>query len=338
MAPVHVAPVPAVGVVLIEEVIRTRVPDQPVGVIEPAAAGREVELGTMSLLIDQAGVGDLLGLGDAAQPRESGSSSSRSILSVLPRYGARSVNTQKSGLTFGQLDLELADGPAFERELHPLLQRAGADGQVKVTMCDGQLAVSGARLPGLVTLDDLVTLMCPNPRARGDLPERLRAQKSQDRERIREAASEAPGKGWSDAVSLVTLTSPTEPATSGASSVLRPANEADVRHLGVETVIALAEASDTPSLVRYNVEPAAHARDGASVLSSPVTRVAGSPRRRSSRAVRVEAGNAHRGASMSRGSSMSLARLTLDSPGQAISVWRKEENAVNNGSRVSKTC
>ena len=84
VAPVHVAPVPAVGVVLIEEVIRTRVPDQPVGVIEPAAAGREVELGTMRLVIDQAGVGDVLGLRDAAQPRESGSSSSRSILSVLP--------------------------------------------------------------------------------------------------------------------------------------------------------------------------------------------------------------------------------------------------------------
>ena len=45
VAPVHVAPVRAVGVVLVEEVIRTRVPDQPVGVIVPAAAGREVELG-----------------------------------------------------------------------------------------------------------------------------------------------------------------------------------------------------------------------------------------------------------------------------------------------------
>ena len=98
VAPVHVAPVPAVGVVLVEEVIFARLPDQAVGVVEPAAPRREVELRPVRLAVDPAGVGDVVGLGDPASPREPGSAASSSIRSVLPRYASRSAKTRNSGL------------------------------------------------------------------------------------------------------------------------------------------------------------------------------------------------------------------------------------------------
>ena len=44
MAPVHVAPFPAVGIVLIEEVVLAIVIDETVGVIDPAALCAEMKL------------------------------------------------------------------------------------------------------------------------------------------------------------------------------------------------------------------------------------------------------------------------------------------------------
>jgi hypothetical protein len=68
----------------------------------------------MSLLIDQAGVGDLLGLGDAArspgariEPIEVDPQRIAAIRIQVGEY-------PEVGFTFGQLDLELADGSAFE--------------------------------------------------------------------------------------------------------------------------------------------------------------------------------------------------------------------------------
>ena len=68
----------------------------------------------MSLLIDQAGVGDLLGLGDAAQ-----SPGVRIELIEVDPQRLAAIPSQigeypEVGFTFGQLDLELADGPAIE--------------------------------------------------------------------------------------------------------------------------------------------------------------------------------------------------------------------------------
>jgi len=51
VAPMHVAPVPAVGIMLIVEVILTVIEDQPVGVIIPAALRREVELRAQRLVV-----------------------------------------------------------------------------------------------------------------------------------------------------------------------------------------------------------------------------------------------------------------------------------------------
>ena len=59
VAPVHVAPVPAVGIVLIEQVIFTVEPDQAVRVVQPAAPRREVELRPASLAVEPAGVGNV---------------------------------------------------------------------------------------------------------------------------------------------------------------------------------------------------------------------------------------------------------------------------------------
>src|SRR5208337_5038752 len=149
----------------------------------------------MSLLIDQAGVGDLLGLGDAAQ-----SPGIRIELIEVDPQRLAAIRSQvgeypEVGFTLGQLDLELADGPAFERELHPLLRRAGADRQVKVTMCDGQLAVGGARLPGLVTLDDLVNVdVAPTPGAPiDDLEYHLLPRNSRMANVCQRSRSEPPG-------------------------------------------------------------------------------------------------------------------------------------------------
>src|SRR5262245_23762802 len=51
VAPVHVAPVPAIRVVLVEQVIFTFVVHQSIGIVEPSAARREMELGPVRLSV-----------------------------------------------------------------------------------------------------------------------------------------------------------------------------------------------------------------------------------------------------------------------------------------------
>ena len=92
------------------------------------------------------------------------------------------MKTQKSGLSSASSISNSRMVRLFERELHPPLRRAGSDGQVKITLCDGELAVGGAGLTGLVTLDDLVNVdVAPAAGAPiDDLENRLLAKKLAD--------------------------------------------------------------------------------------------------------------------------------------------------------------
>ena len=67
VAPVHVAPIPAVRVVLVEEMILAAVEDQPVGIVVPAAPRGEVELRPQRLAIEIRGALDLVGLVDRSE-------------------------------------------------------------------------------------------------------------------------------------------------------------------------------------------------------------------------------------------------------------------------------
>src|SRR5262249_7932970 len=67
VAPVHVAPVPAVGVVLVEQVIFALVIDQTVWIVQPTAARGEVELRAVSFLVNRVGAANVIALRDGGQ-------------------------------------------------------------------------------------------------------------------------------------------------------------------------------------------------------------------------------------------------------------------------------
>ena len=62
MAPVHILPIALIGIMLIEKMILTIMPDKSVGVVDPSATGGEVKLRTVCLMIDERLVGDGVGL------------------------------------------------------------------------------------------------------------------------------------------------------------------------------------------------------------------------------------------------------------------------------------
>ena len=72
MSPVHVAPVPSIRVMLIEQVIRTRLVDQAVGIVVPASARCEMKLGPIRLLVNVSGVRDVAALSDGVQAAGAG--------------------------------------------------------------------------------------------------------------------------------------------------------------------------------------------------------------------------------------------------------------------------
>ena len=96
MAPMHVAPFPAIRIVLVKEVILPLVPHQPIGVIQPAAARREMELRAILFAVHRRSVWRLLGLHDRSSDFEpTGSLASNEHVSS--RIGGCSMKTQKSG-------------------------------------------------------------------------------------------------------------------------------------------------------------------------------------------------------------------------------------------------
>ena len=87
-----------------------------------------MELGTVSLAIELAGVGDVVSLCDVGK-----SLGIRLLLIDFDLQGLAAIRCQvgedpKVGLRLGQLDLELANGLPLEGEFHPSLGRTGADG------------------------------------------------------------------------------------------------------------------------------------------------------------------------------------------------------------------
>ena len=116
-APVHVAPLGAVGVVLVEQVIGSGVVDQAVGIVEPAAARRKVELWTQWLAVQ---LGSARRLRRATHAIQGGSAL---VLQLHARTGGPRGTEIGEHLVVGvcriaELDVELADVQAGRAQAH----------------------------------------------------------------------------------------------------------------------------------------------------------------------------------------------------------------------------
>ena len=67
VSPVHIAPAPAVGIVLEKEVVFAAVENHSVGVVVPAAAGGEMELSAEGFTVEMVGLFEGIVLGDGAE-------------------------------------------------------------------------------------------------------------------------------------------------------------------------------------------------------------------------------------------------------------------------------
>ena len=141
MAPGHVAPVDSRRVVLEEHVVLAVVVDQPVGIVVPVLLGREMELGTIGLLIEpiddkQRALG-LVALGDALMDREAS-------------VGRR----QLFDLELARLAFQFGDVPTDPVRLFAVGPAVGADGFA----VDDEAGGVTRSLPGAQAEDDVVVL------------------------------------------------------------------------------------------------------------------------------------------------------------------------------------
>ena len=105
VAPVHVAPFPAVRIVLVEQVILAVVEDEAVGVVVPAASRREVELRAEPLAVEIVGALDRVALLDRIERVRILGQLVHLKRHRLARQAPTSRNAHQSGLVVGQLDV-----------------------------------------------------------------------------------------------------------------------------------------------------------------------------------------------------------------------------------------
>ena len=188
MAPVHVAPGPAVGIVLEEEVPFALVEHAAVGVVVPAAAGREVKLPAERLAIEVVAPLDRVGLldrGERLRILRQFVHGKRDGL-ALPR--ARLHDGPPVGLGVGQFDRVFHRRAALDRRGHGPLGRAVLDRDREEAFFDANLP-RGRHKPRRppVGLHDLIDVHVP-PAAGGgidDADHRLAADELGDVPRIK---------------------------------------------------------------------------------------------------------------------------------------------------------
>lgn len=149
VSPVHVAPVPAVGVVLVKEVPFALVIDKAVGVVEPAAVRSEVESRAGGFVVHVVVVGAVVGeldlfegvvFGfDVVGVEGEGLAEERFGVEVVPCVG----------LIGGEFDVEGADGLVVKGNVDDLLRCAVFNGKKEIGLVDFERAFEIADLGGV---------------------------------------------------------------------------------------------------------------------------------------------------------------------------------------------
>ena len=178
MPPVHVAPAPAVGIVLEEEVVFPCKEDEAVGVVVPAAARGEVKLPAERLGVE--------GFGRAWPEERVGRLDGRKRGRVLgelvddegeasPLPGRDLHRGPPVGRAVGKLDVVSDHHLAIDQERHDSLRGAILDRDLEEASLGDELAagIFEHSLRSRVGLDDLVDIdMTPAPRRGIDHPQR----------------------------------------------------------------------------------------------------------------------------------------------------------------------
>ena len=178
MPPVHVAPAPAVGIVLKEEVVLPFKEHEAIGIVVPAAARGEVKLPAERLGVERIGragpekrVGRLDGgkrgrlLGELVDDEGEG----------FPLPGRDLQRGPPVGRTVGQLDVVADHDLAIDEERHGPLRRAVLDRDVEEASLGNELAADELERPLRlrVGLHDLIDIDVPPAPRRGiDHPQR----------------------------------------------------------------------------------------------------------------------------------------------------------------------
>ena len=140
VAPVHVAPGPAVGVVLVVKVVLAVVPDEAVGVVEPAAAGGEVELLAERFAVEVFGAEDGVGAGDVGEASGAAGKCVDFYGGVFAAPGGDVEEAVEVGLGVGEFDFEFTDGSVVDEEAYAAFGSAGLDGEVEVAFVEKDVA------------------------------------------------------------------------------------------------------------------------------------------------------------------------------------------------------
>ena len=142
--PVHVSPVGADRVVLVEHVIRAAVVDQAVRVVVPAAPRREVELGPQALTVEQGRVQRLVGEVD---PIERGAGRARVLEGQLrPQEGLEIDERLVVAQPVTESNVELPNGTRLPPDLHLPRRRPPVDRKDEVAPVHGNRSTRHDRL------------------------------------------------------------------------------------------------------------------------------------------------------------------------------------------------
>ena len=186
MPPVHVAPAPAVGIVLEEEVVFPCKEDEAVGVVVPAAARGEVELPAERLGVEgvrRAGPEERVGLLDGSKRGRVFGELVDDEGEVSPLPGGDIQRGPPVGRAVGELDVVSDHCRAIDEERHDALGSAVFDRNLEEPSVGDKVAADELERPFRlrVGLDDLVDIdVPPAPRRgidhaqRGGLPGELR--------------------------------------------------------------------------------------------------------------------------------------------------------------------
>ena len=143
MAPVHIAPTPAIRIVLEEQMPLAVVIDHAIGIIGPAAFGAEVELRAELFLVKRIALLDLVALVDRLQAMRTAGELIDGDGGRLALPGAGIDEGPEIGRPIGQLDIEDANLAAIHGNAHAAHLAAVFHGQIEIPLFDDDLPRCG---------------------------------------------------------------------------------------------------------------------------------------------------------------------------------------------------
>ena len=161
VAPVHVAPIPSVRIVLEEQVVLAVVEDHAVRIVVPTALWRKMELPAQRLAVHRSLILETVTLLDRRQRRGIGRQRVHTEGDGLSPPSRHVHGRPPVGRTIGQFDVVPDDGLAVHHQCHHALRGPVANGQVQIAggHRDGSFNVlletfrSGVGLPEVIDIE-----------------------------------------------------------------------------------------------------------------------------------------------------------------------------------------